>query len=179
MLNRQHGVVAAFFQGEEDAHEDGLHIGAVGAAVAVAVFADDDRRADGPFGEVVVEGNFGVIQEREQVVAMPAEALDQPPRLGTVPRRVDHLLQARTDARAARGVGLGRMVVDLAPQSDGVFQESPQLFRERRPIFAGRLVFLDMFQVAQQMDQAHLPPRADDRVVSAQKSLTKVPPNSS
>jgi len=38
------GVVAAFFEGEEDAHEDGLDVGAALAAVAVAVFAKDDRR---------------------------------------------------------------------------------------------------------------------------------------
>lgn len=65
VLNGLHGVVAAFFQGEENAHEDRLRVGALVAAVAVAVFADDDRRADRSFGQIVLEGDVGVILERE------------------------------------------------------------------------------------------------------------------
>ncbi len=57
------GVMPTLFQGAEDAHQDGLAIGATLAAVAVTVFANDDGRADCPLGMIVVERNsrFGDI----------------------------------------------------------------------------------------------------------------------
>ena len=70
------GVVAALFEGAEDAHQGCLAVGAAIAAVAEAVFADDDRRTNCTFGGVVVERNVRLIQKREQIVAMATQSLD-------------------------------------------------------------------------------------------------------
>lgn len=60
-------VVAALLERAEDARQYGLTVGTALASVAVAVFAKDHRRADRPFGVVVVEGNSGLIEERDAV----------------------------------------------------------------------------------------------------------------
>jgi hypothetical protein len=73
-LNR---IVASLFEGAEDAHQHGLAFGAPLAPVAVAVLAEDDGRPDRPFGVVVIEGNSRLIEEREQVAAVPPQSLHQ------------------------------------------------------------------------------------------------------
>ena len=174
-LNR---VVAALFERAEDAHQHGLAVGAALASVAVAVFAEDHRRADRSFGVVVVEGNSGLIEEREQVVLMPPEALYQASGVGVFPRPVDELGQPPVEAVPAGSVCLDGQLRLPPPQPDRVPHQSPQLLGEGRPMRARRLVLLRLFQLAQQMDQARLPRRARDRVVGAQKSVTSVPANS-
>ena len=80
--------MAAFLQREEDTHQDGLGVGSWNTSVAVAVLADDDGWANGAFGQVVLEGDSGLIQECEQVVAMattaPAKVINRAPKLGTL-----------------------------------------------------------------------------------------------
>ena len=63
-------VVAALFEGAKEGHEHGLAVGTVVAAVAVAVFADDDGGADRAFGVVVIERDAITIQECEQLILM-------------------------------------------------------------------------------------------------------------
>ena len=65
------------------------------AAVAVAVFADDYRRANASLGRVVVERNVGLVQEGEQVVPMPSQPLDQPLGVAILPGRGQQFLQSR------------------------------------------------------------------------------------
>ena len=50
------GIMAAFFQREEDARQDGLDVGTFDAPIAVAVLADDDGRANGPLGHFFRRG---------------------------------------------------------------------------------------------------------------------------
>ena len=95
-------VVAALFEGAEDGHQDGLAVGTVLAAIAVAVFADDHRRADGPLGRVVVERNVRLIQKREQFVSMTPESFDQSFGVRVLPGRVDQLFQTRGQPLASR-----------------------------------------------------------------------------
>ena len=47
-------VMTALFECAEDAHQDGLTVGSVLTAVAVAVFSEDNGRANRPLGVVVV-----------------------------------------------------------------------------------------------------------------------------
>ena len=77
--------MTALFQRPIDAHQHSLRVGAALAAIAVAVFADDHRRPDGSFGRVVVEGNRGIVEKRQEVVAVTAETLQQPLRLLVLP----------------------------------------------------------------------------------------------
>ena len=46
-------------------------------AIAVAVLADDDGRANLPLAVVVAEGYTRLIEKREQVVLTPTQAFDQ------------------------------------------------------------------------------------------------------
>ena len=87
-------VVAALFEGAKNAHQDGLAVGSAVAAVAIAVFADDDRRTDGAFGVVVVERNARLIQGGEQIVLMRPQKLDRTPSWKVLLSGLDHLLGA-------------------------------------------------------------------------------------
>ena len=178
------GIMAALFQRAEDAHQDGLAVGASLAAVSITVFANDDGRANGPFRMVVVEGNARLIQECEQIVAMTAQAFDQTFGLPVFPRRIDQLAEPLVQPVAA-GLGLlGRQLVLSVPQTNRVGHQSPELLRKSGPVFAGPFVFVHVLQVAQQMHQARLPQRtvcrsAQSTALSAPpKSLTNVPENS-
>ena len=167
--NGADGIVAALFEGAEDAHHDGLTIGSVFTAVAVAVFSEDDGRVNRSLGVVIVKGNALLIQEREQVASVSPQAFDQTLCVGVFARPVDHLGQTLVQTVLARDVHLGRKFVLPVPQANGIADQSPQLLDEFRPMLAWRLVFLRLFQIAQQMHEALLPCRADDRVVRAPK----------
>ncbi len=71
------GVTIALFECTEDAHQDGLTVGSVLTAVAVAVFSEDNGRANRSLGVVVVKGNTLLAQEREQVASVSPQAFDQ------------------------------------------------------------------------------------------------------
>jgi len=86
------GVVAALFEGAEDRNQHRLAVGALPAAVAVAVLANNHRRPDRPFRRIVVESSAGLIQKRELVVLMTPQPLDQTLRMAVLPGRVDQLL---------------------------------------------------------------------------------------
>ena len=81
--------MSTLFQRSQDAHQDGLAIGSALAAVSVAVFANDDGGANDPLRMIVVEGNARLIQKREQVLAMTAQAFDQTFCLFVFPGHID------------------------------------------------------------------------------------------
>ena len=81
--------MAALLQCTEDAHQNGLAAVAALAAVAVAVFANDDGRTNDSFRMIVLERNTRLIQECEQILAVAAQAFDQTFRLLVFPRRID------------------------------------------------------------------------------------------
>jgi len=60
--NGADGVVVALFECAEDTHQDGLTIGPVLPSVAVAVFSEDDGRANRWLDVIVVKGNTLLIQ---------------------------------------------------------------------------------------------------------------------
>ena len=97
------GIMAALLQCTEDDHPDGLAVGAALAAVAVAVFANDDGRTNDSFRMIVLERNIRLIQECEQILAVAAQAFDQMFRLLVFPRRIDQQGQSLV-ARAPRPV---------------------------------------------------------------------------
>jgi hypothetical protein len=125
--------MAALREGAVDAHQHGLDVGVPFAAVAVAVFADDHRRADGPFGEVVGEGHVVVFEEREQFVARPLQPLDQAAGLAVVSRRGEEFLQTRGNALALGGEQVGRPRVLLSLQPQRVGCQTAQFLGEGRP----------------------------------------------
>ena len=69
--------MAPLFECAENAHQHRLTIGAPLAAVAGAVLAEDDCRADRSLRVVVVERNALLIPEREQRVPISPQALNQ------------------------------------------------------------------------------------------------------
>ena len=97
------GIMAAFFQREEDARQDGLDVGTFDAPIAVAVLADDDGGANGLLGHFFRRGLRFVIQEREQFEAMAAQAFDQ-------------FVEPRRQSFSLRGAGLRRQFVAQTPQ---------------------------------------------------------------
>jgi hypothetical protein len=109
--------VATLFEGAEDRHQDGWAIRSTLAAIARAVLADDQGRADCPLGGVVVERNVGLVQKGEQVVLVATQPLAQPLGVAVLPGGVAQLLQTRGASLALRDVGgFGRLVAP-APQS--------------------------------------------------------------
>ncbi len=118
-------VVAALFQGPEDAHQHRLHLRPLLVAVAQAVLADDHRRADLTLGVVVVKRHLDTIQKREEVIAMAAEALAQPSRVGVVVRGVGQVAQAAVNQLDAPVV-LARIEVAAFAQADAVADQAPQ-----------------------------------------------------
>jgi len=68
-------LVAAEGQGAVDGHQDALGRGP--APGAVAVLAEDHRRADHAFGQVVVPVGLGAVQEGEQAVLPVVQAFGQ------------------------------------------------------------------------------------------------------
>ncbi|MCH9033563.1 MAG: hypothetical protein IID42_03565, partial [Planctomycetes bacterium] len=50
--------------------------------VRLAVLAPDDGRADVPFGEAIVEGHLGLVQEGEEVIPVFGQLLGQPQGVG-------------------------------------------------------------------------------------------------
>ena len=128
------GVVAALLQGAEDAHEDGLGFGSVLAAVGVAVLPSDHRRADLTLGVVVVERNFGMIEEREQLSGMTPQSLHQAARVALFPRLSQQFVQPYVQPPSTRCERLrGEFFPPLA-QADRVADQPLQLFGERRPM---------------------------------------------
>jgi hypothetical protein len=77
--------MTSLFQSSEDAHEDGLRLGFVLAAVGVAVLPHDHRRSNLSLGVIVVEGDFGVVQESELFGGMTPRALHQPTPMALLP----------------------------------------------------------------------------------------------
>ena len=135
MVDGGDGVMATLFQGAEDAHQDGLTIGATLAAVAVAVLSNNDGRADDPLGMVVVERNPRLVQKREQVLAMTTKTLDEAIRLRVVPWRGDQLVEPGKQARPTRGGRFGRKV-GAPREPNRIAQETPRLLGERGPVLA-------------------------------------------
>ena len=62
--------MATLSERTEDAHQHGLTVRAALAAVAVAVFANDDGRPYRSLRVIVFKRNSRLVQEREQVVAV-------------------------------------------------------------------------------------------------------------
>ena len=58
--------MTALLESAEHAHQDRLGLGPFLTSVGVAVFPQDDRRSDLPLGVVVIGGDIGMVQEREQ-----------------------------------------------------------------------------------------------------------------
>src|SRR5579872_2967804 len=100
-------------------HQDRLYVGSTVASIGVAVLANDDRRADGPLRQIVVEGHSRLVEEREKVLAMTPQPFDQPFCLSVVPRRCDHFVQTLRQALPPGRPALGRDI-RFPPQTDGV-----------------------------------------------------------
>lgn len=160
--------MTALLESPIDAHQDGLRVGAPLAAVAVAVFADDHRWPNGTLREIVVERHRRIVQERKQVVPMTSETLEKPLRLRILPRHGQQLVQACVQSIAAGSISSQRAILP-ATQADRIAHQTPQFLGEFRPLGRGRLVPLDVFQVAQQVGQADLPRSAGDGVVRTPK----------
>lgn len=72
-------VESAQLERAVDRHQDRLHLRAVLASVAQRVLPDDHRRPDLALRTIVVARDLRMIEKREQRVAIPPQALDQPP----------------------------------------------------------------------------------------------------
>ena len=70
------GIVSPLFKCPEDAHQHRLAIRSLFASVSVAVFSEDDRRANRAFGMIVFERHIRFFQKRQQVVSMSPLSLE-------------------------------------------------------------------------------------------------------
>jgi len=105
-----------------------------------------------------------MIQEGEQGVPIPPQALQEALRVGVGPRGRQELVAPGVEERATRREGLLGKRLALGPQADGVAEEALELLAERRPSFRG-VQGVDLFQFAQQVDEARLAGRRGDDVV--------------
>ena len=117
---------------------------------------------------IVVEENSVLIQEREQVSLMPLQAFDQSLGVTIFPRFVDQFRQAKVET-VSRRVGLRRHRFFSSPQTNSIADQTSKFLRELRPMLAGRLALVGVFQLAQQMYQTRLSRSAYDRVVRSAK----------
>ena len=170
--------MTALFERAIDTHQDGLNLGALLASVGITVLANDHCRTNSPLGKIVVEGDARLVEEREQVVAMTPQTLDQPPCLSVFPRRGNQFVQTFVQSLATR-LTILRRKFRCPPQTNSIAHQTPQFLGEFRPMLATLLVMVYRVQVAKQVNQAALSGRTDHGVVSAQKSVTSVPWNSS
>ena len=160
-------LVASFPKGAKDAHQDRLRVCALARSIPIAVLAHDDGGTNFSLVQVVVKRDSLLVQKRENVILMPTQTLDQTFGMRIFPGGVDLLLEAAGQPPAPRSIG--RLVVRVAPvpQADPVAQQATKFLHELRRILARRLVFLGVFQLAKEVHQASLTPRACDGVVSA------------
>ena len=89
-LNR---MVATLFQSTIDAHQHCLGVGAAVGAVGVAGLTHDHGWTNRTLGMVVVERHPRMIEERQQIVLMAAQAFDQTTRVGVLPIGIDQFCQ--------------------------------------------------------------------------------------
>ena len=150
--------MAALLQGAEDAHQNGLGLGPVLAAVGVAVLPRNHGWSDLTFAVVVVERDFGMVQEREQLRAMPPKPLHQAARVALFPRPRQQFAQRIAQPLTSRCERFRGQLLPPLAQADRIADQALQLLGERRPVAAGLVVMLSSFQVAQQVRQALLFP---------------------
>src|SRR6516165_2069252 len=160
-------IVAALLESPEYAHEDGLGLGTFLAAVCVDVLPHDDGRPDLSLCMVVVGGYVGVVEEREQLGLVPLQALDQTTRVPLLPLLCQQVVQPLLQPLPSRGESRRWQFATSLAEANRVADQPLQLLGERWPIVTRVVVMLGPFQVAQQVWQAFLLPRADDRVVGA------------
>lgn len=128
--------MAALFYSSVDAHQDGLRVRTLAAAIAVARFANEHRRSNRTLRQIVLERHPVAFQKRKHVVAMSLQPLDQSSGLAVLPIGFEHLPQSFVKQLATRGVRrLGRLRF-FSPQPNRVADQSPQFLGERRPILA-------------------------------------------
>ncbi len=94
--------MTALLQGSEDAHQDRLGFGPVLAAVGVTILPRDHGWSDLALAVVVVERDFGMVQEREQFGGMTPEALHQPARVALLPRLCQQFVQPHVQSPPSR-----------------------------------------------------------------------------
>jgi len=158
--------MTTLFERAIDAHQDPLDLCALLASIGVTVLANDHRRTDSPFGEIVVKGDARLVEEREQVVAMTPQALDQPLRLRILPRRGNQFVQTLVQSLPTRLTTRGRKL-RRPPQTNRIAHQTSQLLGKLRPVFSSLLVVIHRVQVAEQVNQAALSGCADHGIVSA------------
>ena len=158
------GVVTSELQGTVDGHHDGLYLGPLLGSVSVGVFADDDRGADLAFAVIVVCRDIG-LQEGEDVFSMFFQAGDQAFAVRVLVSGSQQVIEPLMEAQqAVRAIRIVQGVVFI--QAQGIAQEAGQFFLEGQPL--GILVDLgDLFQFAEQVDEADLSGRGLQFVVGA------------
>ncbi len=158
------GIVTAQLEGAVESHEDGLSGGAIGADVMKGILADEHGGSDFAFGEVVVEGDAGLIQEGEEGVAIFGQALGEAFDVGIAAGVANEFIETHIEAFAFGGELLGGAVLALG-EPDGVVKEAFESGAEVAPD-VGVVFVVDGFEFAQEMDQAHLAFGGGDTVVS-------------
>ncbi len=99
--DRLQRVVAPPPQRAVDAHQHRLGDGSAVRAVRLAVLPQNHRRPDLPLGEVVLERDLRIVQERKDVIAGATQTLEQPPGVGVVRFRGDEGVQPPIMASAS------------------------------------------------------------------------------
>jgi hypothetical protein len=123
-----------------------MGLGAFRAAVGVAVLPHDGSWADLSLRMVVARGDVGMVQEREQLVLMPPQSLDQATRMWLVPSLSQQIVQPLPPHRES----LGRQFAMSLVEANRAADQPLQLFGELRPVATGPMVALGRLQISLQ-----------------------------
>jgi len=161
-------MVTSLFQCAIDAHQHRLGIRASLAAIAIAVLTDQHGRSDRTFRMIVIKRHTRFVQKREQVILVTSQPFDQAAGFLVLSGGFNHGPQTHIQAGPTR-CPLGDREILAIPQANRITNQATQLLGKSRPIRVHTLVGFNLFQVTQQMDQAHLSFTTSHRIVGALK----------
>src|SRR5208337_4091533 len=105
---------------------------------------------------VVVGGDLGTLQEREQLGCVPAQSLDQATRVPLLPLLCQQIVQPLLQPLPSRSESLRRQLATPLAQTNRVADQPLQLLGELGPVAAGIVVVRSPLQVPQQVGQTFL-----------------------
>ena len=152
-------------EGAQDGHEDGLGLGPFLAAIRIAVLPDQDRGAYPPLPGFDVQQHFLMVQEGEQILPVAPQSLLQSPGMFFLPPLVDELVQPLPDSDFSAFGNFPPQILLVFLQPHAVPDQATKPPVKRRPVPAGIVVMPGPVQVTEQVRQAFLFGKTEDRVV--------------
>jgi hypothetical protein len=151
--------------GAQDGHEDGLGLGPLLTAIGIAVLPNQDCGAYPPLPGLVVQQHFLMVQEGEQFLPVAPQSLLQSPGMFFLPPLVDELVQPLPDSDFSAFGDFPPQILLVFLQPHAIPDQAPKPPVKLRPVPAGIVVMPGPVQVTEQVRQAFLFGKTEDRVV--------------